>query len=142
MFPKEDATNDVSDNAQKDLPSDGKYEGFADVNDVIITDLKNLLSTEGSKGTAYNVVSLDIIPTILFLIIRMPALMQGLKYKKLLVTSRFANKSLRQQPVHQCMKSNVSSPAPLNYGIQRYFCPYMHINYSSFFYPLQSQTNY
>lgn len=77
MFPKEDATNDVSDNAQKDLPSDGKYEGFADVNDVIITDLKNLLSTEGSKGTAYNVVSLDIIPTILFLIIRMPTLMQG-----------------------------------------------------------------
>ena len=77
MFPKENATESVSDNVQKDLPIDGKYEGFADVNDVIITELKNLLSTEDSKGTTDNVVSLDIIPTILFLIIRMPALMQG-----------------------------------------------------------------
>ena len=51
VFPKENATDGVSDNAQKDLPSDGKYEGFADVNDVIITELKNLLSTEDSKGT-------------------------------------------------------------------------------------------
>ena len=51
MFPKENATDSVSDNAQRDLPSDGKYEGFADVNDVIITELKNLLCTEDPKGT-------------------------------------------------------------------------------------------
>ena len=29
--------------------------------------------------------------------------------------------------------SNVSSPTPLNYRTQGYFCPYTHINYSSFF---------
>lgn len=51
MFPKENSTNDVSYDVQKDLPSDGKYEGFAEVNDAIITELKNLLSTEDSKGT-------------------------------------------------------------------------------------------
>lgn len=76
MFPKENATDSVSDNDQKDLPSDGKYEGFADVNDVIISELKNLLSTEGLKGTTDNVVSLDRIPTILILIIRILAIMQ------------------------------------------------------------------
>ena len=70
MFPKENANNSVSDNAQKDLPSDGKYEGFADVNDVIITELRNLLSTEDSKGTTDIVASLDGIPTSFFLIIR------------------------------------------------------------------------
>jgi len=70
VFPKENATDSVNDNAQKDLPSDGKYEGFADVNDVIITELKSLLSTEDSKGTTDIVVSLDGIPTLLFLIIR------------------------------------------------------------------------
>ena len=58
MFPKENATDSVSDNAQRDLPSDGKYEGFADVNDVIVAELKNLLSTEDSKGTT-DIVSLD-----------------------------------------------------------------------------------
>lgn len=51
MFPKENSNDGASDNIQKDLPSDGKYEGFADVNDAIITELKNLLSTEDSKGT-------------------------------------------------------------------------------------------
>lgn len=58
MFPKENSTGGVSENPQNDLPSDGKYEGFADVNDAIITELKNLLSTEDSKGTTDIVVTL------------------------------------------------------------------------------------
>ena len=36
--------------------------------------------------------------------------------------------------------SNVSLPTPLNYRIQGHFCPYMYINYSSFFNPLRSQS--
>jgi len=60
VFPKENASDSVSDSAQRDLPSDGKYEGFADVNDVIITELKNLLCTEDPKGTTDIVVSLII----------------------------------------------------------------------------------
>lgn len=53
VFPKENTIGDVSNNDHKDLPLDGKYEGFAEVNDAIITELKNLLSTEDSKGTSY-----------------------------------------------------------------------------------------
>ncbi|XP_020613660.1 general transcription factor IIH subunit 3-like isoform X4 [Orbicella faveolata] len=62
VFPKENATDSVNDNAQKDLPSDGKYEGFADVNDVIITELKSLLSTEDSKVDDH---SSEVPPTLL-----------------------------------------------------------------------------
>ena len=50
VFPKED-TSTVSDISQKDLPTDGKYEGFADVNDAIITELKTLLSADIPTGT-------------------------------------------------------------------------------------------
>ena len=49
MFPKED-TGAVSDSNQKDLPTDGKYEGFANVNDAVITELKTLLSADVSTG--------------------------------------------------------------------------------------------
>jgi len=47
VFPKED-TGVVSDTSQKDLPTDGKYEGFAEVNDAITTDLKTLLTANVS----------------------------------------------------------------------------------------------
>lgn len=50
MFPKEDSGEDISDNGQKELPTDGKYEGFAEVNDAIITEMKSLLSTEDLTG--------------------------------------------------------------------------------------------
>ena len=40
----------VSESSQPDLPTDGKYEGFADVNDAIITDLKSLLSSDVSTS--------------------------------------------------------------------------------------------
>ena len=52
VFPKED-TGVVSDTSQKDLPTDGKYEGFAEVNDAIITDLKTLLAANVSTGTVH-----------------------------------------------------------------------------------------
>lgn len=51
MFPKEDSDEVIRDNSQKELPTDGKYEGFAEVNDAIITELKSLLSTEDLTGT-------------------------------------------------------------------------------------------
>ena len=50
MFPKEDSGQDISDNGQKELLTDGKYEGFAEVNDAIITEMKSLLSTEDLTG--------------------------------------------------------------------------------------------
>ncbi|PFX24719.1 General transcription factor IIH subunit 3 [Stylophora pistillata] len=46
VFPKEDSGEDISGNGQKELLTDGKYEGFAEVNDAIITEMKSLLSTE------------------------------------------------------------------------------------------------
>ena len=49
MFPKEDS-HIVTDATEKDIPADGKYEGFADVNDAIITELKTLLLTDVSTG--------------------------------------------------------------------------------------------
>ena len=51
VFPKEDSDEVIRDNSQKELPTDGKYEGFAEVNDAIITELKSLLSTEDLTGT-------------------------------------------------------------------------------------------
>ena len=49
VFPKED-NGMVSEASQPDLPPDGKYEGFADVNDAIITELKSLLSSDVSTS--------------------------------------------------------------------------------------------
>ncbi|CAH3111046.1 unnamed protein product [Pocillopora meandrina] len=46
VFPKDDSGEEISNNDQKELPTDGKYEGFAEVNDAIITEMKSLLSTE------------------------------------------------------------------------------------------------
>lgn len=40
----------MTDAGQADLPKDGKYEGFANVNDAIITDLKTLLSADVLTG--------------------------------------------------------------------------------------------
>lgn len=51
MFPKDDSGEEISNNDQKELPTDGKYEGFAEVNDAIITEMKSLLSTEDLTGT-------------------------------------------------------------------------------------------
>lgn len=46
VFPREDNLGDMTDAGQADLPKDGKYEGFANVNDAIITELKTLLSAD------------------------------------------------------------------------------------------------
>ena len=40
----------MTDAGQADLPKDGKYEGFANVNDAIITELKTLLSADVLTG--------------------------------------------------------------------------------------------
>ena len=40
----------MTDAGQADLPKDGKYEGFANVNDAIITELKTLLSANVLTG--------------------------------------------------------------------------------------------
>ena len=51
----------------------------------------------------------------------------------------FGNRSFRQRV--SSPTSNVSSPTRLNYRIQGHSLPLQHINYSSFFYPLPSQTS-
>ena len=114
MFPKENTTDSVSDNVQKDLPSDGKYEGFADVNDVIISELKNLLSTEGSKGTTDNVVSLDRIPTILILIIRILAIMQE-SIKNYLLIVQICSFYPKQLPSNQILRHHVKMHENISY---------------------------
>lgn len=50
MFPKDDSGEEISNNDQKELPTDGKYEGFAEVNDAIITEMKSQLSIEDLTG--------------------------------------------------------------------------------------------
>ncbi|XP_068678004.1 general transcription factor IIH subunit 3-like isoform X2 [Montipora foliosa] len=60
VFPKEDS-HIVTDATEKDIPADGKYEGFADVNDAIITELKTLLPTDVSTGDT----SSEVPPTLL-----------------------------------------------------------------------------
>lgn len=60
VFPKED-NHIVTDATEKDIPADGKYEGFADVNDAIITELKTLLLTDVSTGDT----SSEVPPTLL-----------------------------------------------------------------------------
>ena len=54
IFPKEDSPVCPTE-SQKDLPSDGKYEGFAYVNDAIISELKNLFSLACPQGTNYGI---------------------------------------------------------------------------------------
>lgn len=51
VFPKED-NHTAAEAAQNDIPTDGKYEGFAEVNDAIVAELKALLTTDvpTSKG--------------------------------------------------------------------------------------------
>lgn len=49
VFPKED-NHITPDATQSDIPTDGKYEGFAEVNDAIVAELKALLTSDVSTS--------------------------------------------------------------------------------------------
>ncbi|XP_029194878.2 general transcription factor IIH subunit 3-like isoform X1 [Acropora millepora] len=62
VFPKED-NHITPDATQSDIPTDGKYEGFAEVNDAIVAELKALLTSDVSTNKEDS--SSEVPPTLL-----------------------------------------------------------------------------
>ncbi|RMX41649.1 hypothetical protein pdam_00008901 [Pocillopora damicornis] len=104
VFPKDDSGEEISNNDQKELPTDGKYEGFAEVNDAIITEMKSLLSTEDLTDNQ----TTELPPTLLASALTM-ALCCILILKRInpLTPRRDIHRAEKECPVGQKIKSRI-----------------------------------